>query len=285
MSAPARSQTHTPAASEGRSSEHHVVVGLGFLSSLKNGDIDACLDMLHPDVEWHPSPKLVGKDALHGRLQLSPQLQSIYERFAELDVVPEEGRQIGNQVLIVALLKGRNRFTGQDAQARLCWVVTIRDDLWWRIVVYPNPPSARLGFEELLVGAVEARPMVPDKPPADLAGEADAGTDSDAGAEAFAAQAAAGPADSTGLTLTFSLEEAAALSSWLSRPFEGDARVADDADAWPAFVKLRDAVARAEALNEVRGELARVGLDGYHLTDEDVAAIAQGIASAAERFT
>ena len=254
MTAPARPNTPLAAATDGRSSEHHVVVGLGFLSSLKNGDIDACVEMLHPDVEWHPSPKLVVKDVLRGRIQVSHQLEAMYERFADLDIVPEEGRQIGDHVLLVALLKGRNRFTGQDAQARVCWVISVRDDLWWRIVVYPNPPSARLGFEELLgVGTVEAvgaAPPVerPDAPPP-------------------------APPEPEPLTITFTFGEAAALSSWLG----GAENLGDDGVVWPAFTKLRTAVERAQALVELRAELADTG----HLSDDQLAALAYAVAAVA----
>jgi ketosteroid isomerase-like protein len=253
MTAPARPHTPAAAATDGRSSEHHVVVGLGFLSSLKNGDIDACVEMLHPDVEWHPSPRLVVEDVVRGRIQVSHQLESMYERFADLDIVPEEGRQIGEHVLLVALLKGRNRFTGQDAQARVCWVISVREDLWWRIVVYANPPSARLGFEELLgVATVEATHAAHAEP---------------------AAPATVAPPEPEPLTITFTLDEAAALSSWLA----GAERMGDDAEAWLAFVKLRTGVERAQALGELRGELA----GAVHLSDRELAALARTIAAVA----
>src|SRR3954463_3229733 len=139
------------AASQARSKEHHVAVGLGFWSSFKNGDIDTCVELLHPDVEWHPTPRLDELDAVRGRDDVRITLQVLHDRFADdLKVLPEDGRQVGDHVLMVTMLKGRNQFTKQAIQSRECWVVSVRDDTLARIVVYPNAPAARLGFEEIL---------------------------------------------------------------------------------------------------------------------------------------
>src|SRR5215217_6947296 len=139
------------AATPARSKEHHVAVGLGFWSAFKNGQIDACVELLHPNVEWHPTPKLEDLEVVRGRDSVRTTLQSLHDRFAEqLEVLPEDGRQVGDHVLMVTVLKGRNQFTGQPISSRESWVVSIRDDKLGRIVIYPNAPAARLGFEGLL---------------------------------------------------------------------------------------------------------------------------------------
>src|SRR2546421_10657480 len=101
----------TRASTYGRSKEHHVAVGLAFLSAFKTGDIDACVEMLHPDVEWHPSPKLLDSDMLRGRDEVRNELDTLHDRYAnEIDVIPEDGRQQGDHVLLVALFKGTSTF-------------------------------------------------------------------------------------------------------------------------------------------------------------------------------
>src|SRR3954467_5226014 len=88
-----------------RSKEHHVAVGLGFWSAFKNGDLDACVEALHPDVEWHPTPRLDDLDAVRGRDDVRNVLQILRDRFAEgLEVLPEDGRQVGDHVLMVTML-------------------------------------------------------------------------------------------------------------------------------------------------------------------------------------
>src|SRR5215218_328032 len=139
------------AATPARSKEHHVAVGLGFWSAFKNGKIDACVELLHPDVEWHPTPRLDDLDVVRGRDDVRNALQVLHDRFSDdLEVLPEDGRQVGDHVLMVTMLKGVNQFTRQPISSREAWVVSIRDDKLARIVAYPNAPAARLGFEELL---------------------------------------------------------------------------------------------------------------------------------------
>jgi ketosteroid isomerase-like protein len=257
-------------ATPGRSSEHHVVVGLGFLSALKSGDIDACVEMLHPDVQWHPSPRQLDSEAMHGREKVRHQIRALYDRFGgRLEVTPEEGRQIGDHVLIVALLTGVNELSGQAVKSRECWVVSVRDDMWARIVAYPNAPAARLGFEELLrtspVAETDAEPWTAHAPP-------------DAEIVAYALEPAepAAPAEAgRSMTLTFTLGEAAALHGWLARNDAGG-----DADALAGFAKIRSAVEHAQAVADVRSELEYVGMASEHLSDEQVAELALQISQA-----
>jgi ketosteroid isomerase-like protein len=250
----------------GRSSEHHVVVGLGFLSALKNGDIDACAEMLHPDVEWHPSPKQLETEVFRGRHQVRHQIQTLHDRFdRDLDIKPEEGRQIGDHVLIVAVFSGTNHITGQEVKARECWVVSVRDDMWARVVVYPNAPAARLGFEELLRTAGDDEPHVAE---ARVPGAED---DEPRAVIEVPTDIPILPVESDDITLTFTLEEAAALNDWLAR------LGADD----PGVTKIRDAVEYIEAIIETRRSLAEAGLTTAQLTDAQVAQLGQAIAGAA----
>src|SRR4051795_5205471 len=109
-------------ATPSRSKEHHVAVGLGFWSAFKNGDLDACVELLHPDVEWHPSPRLEEIDVIRGRDDVRIALQVLHDRFFEnLEVRPEDGRQVGDHVLMVTMLKGCNPFTKQPISSRECW--------------------------------------------------------------------------------------------------------------------------------------------------------------------
>src|SRR4051812_8586274 len=112
-----------------RSKEHHVAVGLAFWSAFKNGDIDSCVELLHPGIEWHPTPRLDDIDLVRGREDVRITLQALHDRFSDdIDVLPEDGRQVGDHVLMVTVLKGTNQFTRQPIKSRESWVVSIRDD-------------------------------------------------------------------------------------------------------------------------------------------------------------
>lgn len=264
-------------ASRARSKEHHVAVGLGFWSAFATGDLDTCVELLHPDVEWHPSPNLTEIESVRGRNDVRNVLQSLHDRYSEsLEVLPEDGRQIGDHVLMITVLKGRNQFTRQAVQARECWVVSVRDDKLGRIVVYPNAPAARLGFEELLrTTGTETNQSAQPAPAVRLAPEME-------NSAAEPAQADATPGNQ--ITLTFSFDEADALNRWMLKPSQDGALAADDAAVRPALMKIRTAVEQAQAIATVRHELEQAGVPTQHLSDQQVAQLGRRISQAAPRL-
>ena len=270
-----------------------MAVGLGFWSAFKNGEIDACVELLHPDVEWHPTPKLEELDVVRGRDNVQTTLQSLHDRFAEgLEVLPEDGRQVGDHVLMVTVLKGRNQFTKQDISSREAWVVSIREDKLGRIVVYPNAPAARLGFEDLLRAAEPEKNPPAERPSAvTLAPEMEnsAATPAEL-ANADSGQAGNGPAPagstSSGnqITLSFSFEEAEALNRWMMKPAQDGGLAADDSGVRPGLMKIRTAVEHAQAIAAVRHELEQAGVPTQHLSDQQVAQLGRRISQAAPRL-
>lgn len=284
----------TPRASTaGRSKEHHVAVGLHFWSAFKNGNIDACVDLLHPDVEWHPTPRLEELDVVRGRDDVHETLRVLHDRFSsDLEVLPEDGRQVGDHVLMITVLKGRNQFTGQPVSSRECWVVSIRDDALGRIVCYPNAPSARLGFEEILKASEPERNQSEDPPPrVTLAPEmensaatpAELANPGPAAARDSRPQAAPG-APGNQITLTFTFEEADALNRWMLKPAQDGGLAGDDAGVRPGLMKIRTAVEHAQAIAAVRHELEQAGIPTQHLSDQQVAQLGRRISQAAPRL-
>jgi ketosteroid isomerase-like protein len=279
-----------------RSSEHHVAVGLAFWSAFKGGDIDGCMEMLHPDVEWHPTPRLDDLDAIRGQDDVRTALEVLYDRFAtDIEVLPEDGRQVGDHVLMVTQLRGRNQFTGQAIKAREAWVVSIRDDKLARIVAYPNAPAARLGFEELLKASPppspEKKPPVPDGGGVTLAPDMENSTATpaelaNADVPAVDSRPAGGSpgVPATQITLTFSFDEAEALNRWLLRPSQDGVLAADDATVLPGLMKIRTAVEHAQAIAAVRHELEQAGVPTQHLSDQQVAQLGRRISQAAPRL-
>jgi ketosteroid isomerase-like protein len=278
------------AETQGRSKEHHVAVGLRFLSAFKCGDLDECVELLHPDVEWHPTPALRDGEALRGHDQVRQHLQTLHDRFAtKLNVIPEDGRQMGEHVLLISLFKAVNSLTGKPIRSRESWVVSIRDDLWARIVVYPNAPAARLGFEALVEASGPAsnpptnRPSEVTIPPIMEAAITPAEqANAKPASQAPAAAPAAGTAHS--ITLTFSFEEAEALNRWLLKPSQEGGLAADDAAVRPGLMKIRSAVEHAQAISDVRRELEQAGIPTQHLTDQQVAQLGRRISQAAPRL-
>lgn len=280
-------------ATQSRSKEHHVSVGLGFWSNFKNGDIDGCVELLHPEVEWHPSPSFDPLSVIRGQEDVRKTLEVLHDRFAEgIDVLPEDGRQIGDHVLMVTVVTGQNQFTKRTIKSRECWVVSVRDDKFARIVVYPNAPSARLGFEELLRAAGPEKNQPAEAPsgvrlapemensvatPAELANP-------EATPASNGLVSAAPAATTSQITLTFSFEEAEALNRWMLKPAQDGGLAADDASVRPGLMKIRTAVEHAQAIAAVRHELEQAGVPTQHLSDQQVAQLGRRISQAAPRL-
>lgn len=269
----------------GHSKEHQHAVGLGFLSAFQNGDLDACIDILHPDVEWHPTPKLLESEALRGRTRVRHYLEALHGRFeGGPQVAPEDGRQTGEHLLMISLFTGTNAFNGTGVKTRECWVVTVRDDKWARVVCYPNGPVARLGFEELIRTGVPVPTEAPDstatdpsyadRPGVTLAPAMENATQTPAELANANAPAPAGGAAPSQITLSFSFQEAEALSRVTT----------DDAAANPALLKIRSAVDQIKAIQAVRHELEQAGVPTKHLSDQQVSQLGQRISQAAPRL-
>lgn len=267
-------------------------MGLTFWSAFSKGEIDACAELLHPDVEWHPTPRLDDVAVVRGREDVRITLQALHDRFANLDVRPEDGRQVGDHVLMVTMLSGANQFTGQSISSREAWVVSIRDDKLGRIVVYPNAPAARLGFEEILRAAGTEKNPAAEEPagvtlapemensaatPAELANAGPA-----AAGDGRTQAAPAGPGNQ--ITLTFSFEEAEALNRWMLKPAQDGGLAADDQSVRPGLMKIRTAVEHAQAIAAVRHELEQAGVPTQHLSDQQVAQLGRRISQAAPRL-
>jgi ketosteroid isomerase-like protein len=278
----------TRSRTQGRSKEHHVAVGLGFLSAFQNGDIDACMELLHPQVEWYPTPKLLETEVMRGRDRVRHYVEALYERFgAGLEVTPEEGRQVGDHLLMCTLFQGNNTFTQQPIQERGCWVVSVRDDRWGRIVSYPNAPVARLGFEDLLKTAPAAEPQSEATPGVRVAPAMENAAPTPAELAQVDAPPVAAPTPSAAgdpITLTFTLEEAEALNRWLLESSHNGGLAADDPGMRPVLVKVRSAVEHAQAIAAVRKELEQASIATQHLSDQQVAELGRRISQAAPRL-
>jgi hypothetical protein len=193
---------------------------------------------------------------------------------------------------MITVLAGRNQFSKQPIKSRECWVVSIRDDKLARIVVYPNAPAARLGFEELLraapaetnqsakpLPAVRLAPAMENSAatPAELA-NVDSATGNGP------APTAATPTAGNQITLTFTFEEAEALNRWMLKPAQDGGLAADDTGVRAGLMKIRTAVEHAQAIAAVRHELEQAGVPTQHLSDQQVAQLGRRISQAAPRL-
>jgi ketosteroid isomerase-like protein len=131
------------------SSQHFVTVGLRFLEAFNRGDISACVDMLHPEVEWYTSNRFLESESHVGRDDVKLYLESLHNHLDQPRLEPEDGYQIGDHVMLINRLRGKGTLAGNDVIERYNWVALVDDDKFRRVVTYPTPADARRALDDL----------------------------------------------------------------------------------------------------------------------------------------
>jgi ketosteroid isomerase-like protein len=129
------------------SSQHFVTVGLRFVEAFNRGEIQACADMLHPDIEWYASNRYSDAETHIGAGDVKLYLQSLYDHLDEPRMEPEDGYQIGDHVMLINRLRGKGTLAGSEVVERYNWVVLVDGDKFRRVITYPTPADARRALD------------------------------------------------------------------------------------------------------------------------------------------
>jgi ketosteroid isomerase-like protein len=129
------------------SSQHFVTVGLRFVEAFNRGDIDACVQLLHPEIEWYASNRYSDSESHIGLSDVKLYLESLYEHVDEPRMEPEDGFQIGDHVMLINRMRGKGTLAGSDVLERYNWVALVDGDRFRRVVTYPSPGEARRALE------------------------------------------------------------------------------------------------------------------------------------------
>ena len=117
--------------------------------ALRRGDLDAAVAMYAPDVVWDVS--LLGlQGVFEGREAIRGVLEDLRRPYEELEIVPEEFRDLGSGVTLnVYLARGRPRGSTGFVESRQASVATWANGLMERITTYPDIDQARAAAERL----------------------------------------------------------------------------------------------------------------------------------------
>ena len=129
------------------SSQHFVTVGLRFVEAFNRGDIETCVAMCHPDIEWYASHRYSDTESHIGLGDVKLYLQSLYDHLDQPRMEPEDGFQIGDHVMLINRLRGKGTLAGHDVVERYNWVALIDGELFRRVITYPTPAEARRALD------------------------------------------------------------------------------------------------------------------------------------------
>ena len=102
-------------------------------------DVEALVDMVHPEVEWHPLlPVLLGGEATvyRGHEGVREIFRELDEAFVELRSDQSEVRDLGEQVLAIGRLWGRGRESGAETETDVVWLAEFKNGKGIRIREY-----------------------------------------------------------------------------------------------------------------------------------------------------
>jgi ketosteroid isomerase-like protein len=110
------------------------------------GDLDAALELSHPDIEVVQDPQIPGAVELSGRAALGRWLASFFETWESFEITPTEIRQVDNRIVVLAHVKARGKSTQIPVETDAAHVLTIENGLAVRWESYTDPGRA---LEEL----------------------------------------------------------------------------------------------------------------------------------------
>lgn len=101
-------------------------------------DVDAFFaEVATPDIEWWPAlVRAVEGGCYRGRAGVEQFLAETAETWEELQNVPEEFRDLGDRVLVLARIVGRGRGSGVPVDMPIANVLDFRGGRIWRSRVY-----------------------------------------------------------------------------------------------------------------------------------------------------
>src|SRR3954453_2613094 len=129
------------------SSQHFVTVGLRFVEAFNRGDIEACVGLLHPDIEGYSSTRYSANGSHIGPNDVKLYPESLYGHLDEPRMEPEDGFQIGDHVMLINRLRGKGSLAGHEVVERYNWVVLVHGEKFRRVITYPTPAEARRALE------------------------------------------------------------------------------------------------------------------------------------------
>lgn len=106
-------------------------------------DFDALMPLLDPDIEWLQDASVApDADVFRGPEGTARFFDLLLAGFEELEFVPEEIIDAGDQVVVVAAARGRGKASGVEVAAKFTHLWTIRDGKAIRAVFYADHEKA-----------------------------------------------------------------------------------------------------------------------------------------------
>jgi uncharacterized protein (TIGR02246 family) len=113
-------------------------------AAYSRGDLEAVLELMHPDVDWHPPPTSVEPQPLRGRDAVRKFLTPNF--FETQQAEPIEVTVEGNRVLVEAHVRARGAGSGIEIDGTAWHLYVFEDDQVVRFEAYVDRDQAMAAF-------------------------------------------------------------------------------------------------------------------------------------------
>ena len=111
------------------------------LAAYHRGDVEAMLDITHPDGEWVNPDYAIEPGTRRGREEIRRAIERIFEFFEAVDVESME-RTPDGRILVISRVRSRGMGGGPGIEALTGTLFTIRDGLLVRYEWFLSPEEA-----------------------------------------------------------------------------------------------------------------------------------------------
>jgi ketosteroid isomerase-like protein len=115
------------------------------LDAANRRDIEALLEELDPEVEWHPLlPTLLGGETTvyRGHEGVRELFRDIDDAFSEFRVEMSEIRDLDDRIVAIGAMRGRGRESRAVTESPLAYLVQVKNAKAIRIRAYRDPKQA-----------------------------------------------------------------------------------------------------------------------------------------------
>jgi ketosteroid isomerase-like protein len=116
------------------------------IEALNRRDTDALLEIVDPDVEWHPAiqSRLAGDAvAFRGHQGVREMMRDFYDTFGEIRFEASEVHEIADSVLGIGRLRVRGVGSGAETESPIAYLADFREARVVRVRTYLDPDQAR----------------------------------------------------------------------------------------------------------------------------------------------
>ena len=101
------------------------------LAAFRRGDVEAMLDLNHPEAEWVNPDYAIEAGTRRGRDEIRQAIERVSEFFEDVEVESME-RAPDGRILVISRVRSRGMAGGRGIKARTSTIYTVRDGLLLR---------------------------------------------------------------------------------------------------------------------------------------------------------